>query len=157
MSGLPIKVFMPLEGFFRQYEGARHKEHPEKLEYNLVPSDVFVHGYKKIGTLFGQFDSVYHCDSDYYDGSLNNVRGKMPTKLGSSDMWWNETELLKFASECCLVKYPGCFRSNITDLGANLTDSNICMNSRCMADPKGTSGVGFRDTDRCQLAAAVPD
>ena len=113
--GLPIKIFMPLEGFFRQYEGPLHREHPEKIEHHLVPSDLFVHGYKRIGTLFGSNNSVYHCNGSFFEQSAQEKpvkipEGLMPLRLGEPGMWWNDTELLDFAKECCLVRFPGCFK-----------------------------------------------
>ena len=149
--GLPIKLFMPMEGFYRQYEGPLHAEHPNIAEYHVLPSDVFIHGYKRIGHLFGQNDSMYHCGKKYYDkyGVLKSE--DVPLHAASPDMYWNEESVLNFTKRCCLIKYKGCVRMEARDypLEDRLNKSNnICVNERCSADKiHGLSGIGLYDVE----------
>jgi hypothetical protein len=140
--GVPIKIYMPLEGFWRQYEGPYHNSRQENIELNLLETDTFVHGYKKIGELFGKNDSIYHCRD-------------VPLRLGSSEMWWSEQKLLQFAKDCCLIKYHMCTvnDSSISDAsitkfksGNTINLKNICASSeRCQSTQQGRSGIGFID------------
>lgn len=137
--GVPIKVFMPLEGFWRQYEGPYHNSSPENVELHLLDTDTFVHGYKKIGALFGKNDTIYHCDDS-----------TMPARLGEPEMWWSPLRLLQFATECCLVAYNRCIQS------INGSDVNICSSDKCRATPQGRSGIGLLERNCSYSKSNLP-
>jgi len=141
--GVPIKVFMPLEGFWRQYEGPYHKSSPENVELHLLETDTFVHGYKKIGGLFGANDTYYHCDE-----------GSMPKRLGDTDMWWGSDQVLQFASDCCLIRYRGCIQPKNGTM--NDLRTNACASERCLATAQGRSGIGLLDRNCSYSKSNLP-
>ena len=149
--GLPIKIFMPMEGFYRQYEGPLHVEHPDIAEYNVLPSDVFIHGYKRIGHLFGQNDSIYHCGRPYYDNYGNRKKYDPTLHIAPQEMYWSQEQVLNFTKRCCLIKYHGCVKNEakMLPLQERLKKvNNICLSERCQRDAThGLSGVGFNDNE----------
>ena len=129
-GGVPIHIFMPLEGFWRSYEGPSTEKNivTENGFSNLFPSDVFAHGYKKMGAYLGQDIAQYNCNSS------------MPVRVGMNQkgLWWNESKVLQFAQRCCYVKYPGCFKAvNSTTSAAE----NVCESQEACA-ANATKGHG---------------
>lgn len=115
--GLPIKIYMPLEGMWRSYEGPVDTNsiwYPHGGYFNLLESDVFVHGYKGMGKFFGDQLDAYSC-------KLGKLR-----RLGPKKVWWGPEQTLQFARKCCYVKYRGC---TVADAHSGVI--NICEQSKC--------------------------
>ncbi len=129
--GVPIKIFMPLEGMWRSFEGQR----PEngivdgvQAHHHLLESDTFVHGFKHIGGFFGDNRDVYNCRLDRMN------------KLGPREIWWNSDQTLQLAKLCCFIKYRGCYRSN----SSHIISDNICEKSKnCNDLYLGKIGTGL--------------
>ncbi|KAI3662162.1 hypothetical protein MP638_002148 [Amoeboaphelidium occidentale] len=122
---IPIRLFFPMEGIWRSYEGPGV---PKDSGYGMIfDSDLFVHGFKQIGSFFIN-ENITTCDSERMD----NI------DISHTEIRKNHTESLQFASDCCYWRYAGC-----TDPQNGI---NTCQRQiHCLRDYAGKTAVGIKE------------
>jgi hypothetical protein len=117
--GVPIRIFMAMEGMWRSFEGENESERGSGF-FNLLEGNLFVHGYKEMGRYFSS-DENYKCDKH------DNIH-----RLGKKEVWFSPEETLKLAQKYCFHRYTKCFHD-----GKNICKDN-CSNDIAL------SGAGIR-------------
>lgn len=122
----PIRIFMPMEGVWRQFLG------PGPVDsgfHSMMQSDWFLHGHKQIGRL-SITPSLYRCDS-----TANQL-----SRIGNASLWYSDRQTFNFAYHCCHWHYPGC---------VDASGFNICRNAtHCQQDVYGLTGAGICNTEQ---------
>ncbi|KAG1660834.1 hypothetical protein FOA52_008945 [Chlamydomonas sp. UWO 241] len=105
-GGIPLRVFMPMAGVWRSYEGPNPgwggvgPSPSHDGFFHMVPGDLIVHGFKHMGGLLTS-ERLYRC-------SDNDVAAGWPAHLGDPSLWYSQDQALDLAMTCCYWSYPGC-------------------------------------------------
>ena len=120
---VPLKIYFPMEGFLRSFEGIEeNKQHPLWAR-SCVKTDIFLHGWKKIGHFFHE-QSVYACDS---------LATQEMALLPACSRHNITVDALYLAKKHCYWHYPGC----------RVNGFNVCRGQKhCQKTLGGITGAG---------------
>ena len=119
---LPIRVFFPLQGFWRTLRG-NHKSFNERRDMlSDVSSLTSYQKHRNMSTLLIKKayytcayprDILVHNKRDFRCEWERDVNGNIPQiRLLDGCMYLNEKDALQLAKECCFNDYPGCIDSD---------------------------------------------